>query len=258
MDAGRRYLMSPIFILLILILICDRWRKEAANRFYYDQRDWNILKLLVKITAVLLAAGIVFWNWVERGGGRMIDEAVGLIAVLCFSMLVPLTAYSWLRALDCFFYIKRLEKHGYFLPKRKTDYGNDLRNMPRRQGYAEKGEIQRESIILAVLAWGAAAVFFFRGFFCCITWFETYEGAEEIILNAFLGAVCNTLVWIAIGFWYYRQRLESRFRDDAEPEDGRRQRRSIIAGITILHMLFLAAFVFQDFIFSFARWKLRQ
>lgn len=252
--------MIPILMLLILILILKRvsGREETANRFYYDQRDWNILKLLVKITAALLAAGIVFWNWVERGGGRMIDETVGLIATLCFSMLVPFTAYSWLRALDCFFYIKRLEKHGYFLPKRKTDYGNDLRNMPRRQGYAEKGEIQRESIILAVLAWGAAAVFFFRGFFCCITWFETYEGAGDIILNAFFWAVCNTLVWIVIGFWYYWQRLESRFRDDAEPEDGRRQRRSIIAGITILHMLFLAAFFFQDVIFAYTRWILRR
>ncbi len=258
--------MSPILILLILILICcSRGKEEAANRFCYDRRDWNILKMLVKITVVLLAAEIVFWNWVERGDGRG-EGTVALIAALYAGILVPFTAYSWLRALDCFFYIKRLEKHGYFLPERKTDYENDLRNMPRRRGYAEKREIEGdtaerqnwESIILAVLAWGAAAVFFFRGFFCCIAWFETYEGAGDIISKAFFTAVCNTLAWIAIGFWYYRQRLESRFRDDAELEDGRRQRRSIIAGITILNMLFIVAFIFQNVIFSFTGRILRQ
>lgn len=153
-------------------------------------------------------------------------------------ILPILCAVTWIRALDCFLYFRRLRRYGYEVPEKKKLYSKTLENLPRTADFtcANSG-ISVESVLLALGSWLCSLGILFSA----IKFFLKFvtEGWWCVVPFGFILVIAG--VWCVQGIGYWHQRARSKFRDDVENDDGRRVRRHFVSGMVAMLILLAAS-----------------
>lgn len=205
---------------------------ENGRKIKYDRRTLKILLITTIVSAFMTGFGFFC----------MLSEARGTAVIMIIGLLVGggLFIYSGVNLIMGFCYIRRLEIHGYEIPYKKDDYGNDLRNVP-CVGRASCPEKRNQGS--RILFFLYAAVFLVANF-----WNVRYI----IYWHQLLGEIAVLLLVIMLlfdSFWgiyavlFYRQGNIQRYRDDVEFDENRKERtpleKGVVDGIIILGIILL-------------------
>ena len=143
-------------------------------------------------------------------------------------------------------YMKRLEKYGYKAPERKKLYHG-------RQDLLERFEVSlpnvnkwhSESVILACVSWVAGV--------CCLPYpfyvWQSYPDMDIILIIMMFPVVC----WAVMGFYYWRQRDQLKYKDDVELDDKRKTRQNLADGLVTIFVCAALSVLYSDIIYNWAK-----
>lgn len=219
-----------------------RWEKEPFC-IKYDLSEKNRSKCALIVLSVMTVlpyaliflesfymdrwmanlAAYPFLSWI-RGFYQRITEGV-LIFVAGSMYFAPMILFAvvvdYLRGTQ---YLKRLERHGYTIPYKKSDYSNRLDLLPRdnKKACAYKPSGSRDSlllcnvcIVIAILLLVSSTFLFIIGNGCL--------GRTRYLLFAIWNVF--TLVTIGLSVSYYFESDDTKYRDDVEIDPSRKERR---------------------------------
>lgn len=162
-----------------------------------------------------------------------------LVLVVALAALV-ITLLLWADHGKCICYLKRLRRNGYEPPEKKSDYKYRICKLNRVEDVPDSMEdCCKDSIILAGLCWAVAGGLVFRVIY--FTWkYRDYLDAVDLCMFGFgFMLIC----WIVVGCCYWKQRINSKFRDDINPDMNRKLRVNLMSGVGfIVAMVILSGF----------------
>lgn len=139
------------------------------------------------------------------------------------------------------FYLQRLKKYGYEIPQDKQVYHENLKLLPKMEntGQTPPG-ISYGSIVLAVVTGMVAA-----GLIAYDIWFWGQYSFVGTDIRLFEGILCSgTLLWLLYIVSYAMQISSKKYKNDVEIDANRKNRKSLISGLTnIAGWLALTIFV---------------
>jgi len=210
----------------------------------YDKTEQKIFLIAALICTPGLPLGLLFLftEW-----GAVVP--VLYLILMYFSPIVAIAA--WFGYLDSRFYFGELEKHGIDLPvhkKNPAEYDRFVMQINEAQKNftnAPKVEpFEKSSMILAGIAWVIAAghllwLFWYAGHFAKLGM------GGEIGFMIFVGLLV-TAGWGGGGYFYFRQRSNTLYKNDGDPYPGKKIRANLAKGIlTMLVMLCITSAGFR-------------
>lgn len=210
--------MKLIFILLIYCIVKSWNQQKTSNCIAYDLLDQKrSLGISAICTAIYLFFAVVMRAWTSG----VLDLDVAIYSVAGAPIFFVACVVSWLIYLDIALYLKRLKKHGYDVPADKRQYHNSLLALPRTlPTYQETLGNSMESIL-------AAAAFLLTSIGVVVSAASLYIKYAAFDIKYF-GLFGNTLLLsygLIRAFMFWRQRLNSKYRDDVEMDKNRKQRK---------------------------------
>ena len=152
-------------------------------------------------------------------------------AFLLLIFLAPVTLACWAAYADSLLYIRRLEKWGITVPYIK---GEQLIPPPSVSILPGEGPVCRESVILSSIAFSVCAGIVIWALLHILHFILLGDGGDGCFTAAIFG-IPLILAWLCGGFVYYHQRLNSLYRDIADPLPYKKVRTRFVNGIlTIL------------------------
>lgn len=243
--------MEVILLLIMLLFVMRNILQKPKNdkeryKIRYDLRNKKQLFVVaVLFTSVSVILGIVIFF--SSSGEKWSAEwaAVILIADVIVCPLAALAA--WLLFWDCCFYLKRLERYGYFPPENKKEHDGLLNNLDRKKAEKDNDSqsenalnagtkrvndgsghlYSKESVILSVCAFLCGIVILG----CAVYFLWEWNILGENAYFMFDILVMLAVLWGVGSFVYWRQRNIAKYRDDVEMDDNRRQRQNLVSGI---------------------------
>ncbi|MBE5865064.1 MAG: hypothetical protein E7292_02465 [Lachnospiraceae bacterium] len=227
-------LIGVVFVWGIKEHLTPKDKKGRAFIIQYDERDKKrLLGVAVAVTVVQLFVVL---------GMLLASEGVLAVEAGDFCMFLSLatgflTFVVWLVYFECLGYLKRLKRNGYEVPGKKKDYNMQVCNLPRKEGILLHNEINRESVVLAVLCWLVAAGVFITaiGF-----WLE-YQVIKDMVKICMVLFGIMFICWMVIGYCYWIQRLNSKYRDDVNIQSDLKIRVHFLAGFTFILAMILVS-----------------
>lgn len=212
-----------IRILAFLELLVNK-SSEDGRKIKYDGRDFKVLLTMSIVSAIFMTVGIFC----------MLSEVRGTEVIMLLGIYVGggLFLFSFINLLIGFCYIRRLKAYGYDIPYKKGDYDNDLQNVPRAD---TSGSPKTENIGSRLLCYFYAVVFLLanawniRYIRYMIRWYYPCLDSSVIIVPCIM--ILFDLFWGISAFLFYRQADTKKYRDDVEPDDGRKKRKPVEKGI---------------------------
>ncbi len=197
----------------------------------YDQMDMKIGLMVAIICTIASVVTIVMMSLsiLDRMNARL-TAVIVIGGIYCWPLL---SIVGWRLFFSSFAYMKRLKQYGYKAPERKKTYHG-------RQDLLERFEVSPpdvnrwhpESVILACVAWIAGVGSLPYPFY---VW-KCYPDMEGVLGMMLFPVVC----WVVMGFYYWRQREQLKFKDDVELDEKRKNRQNLVDGlVTILVCIFL-------------------
>jgi len=229
-------LQISIYFILLVAGIINHFnpsdKKGTNQQIKYDLEDKKKMFKSAVILTCLLILALLLSVFLDSSSGKWWLIGVEALAIFIGS---PLVIALWVYYVDCVFYLKRLHRHGYEIPERKKDYDDKQLSQLKRIEGEQKG-ITKESVVLAVICWIIAVGLAMRA---VVFWWE-YRTIQDMVMFCMVVFGMLVVCWIVFGICYWRQRLNSKFRDDVEPDTERKLRVSVSCGLGfIVFMVFL-------------------
>ncbi len=188
----------------------------------YDRLSAKILKWTGIFCAVLFVLG----------GVMLLGEIDGteLLMLVCLYMGGGVGIVSALAFIGSIFYFKRLEKYGYEIPYKRSEYARLLRNVPRNPAAKQeeqKSLCSKESKILA----GISLILFVVCVGMDIHYYITWSFMGENCSTLFVLTLLFYCIWLIFALVMYKQSNPLKYRDDVETDMTRKERLSIEQGL---------------------------
>ncbi|MBR5420555.1 MAG: hypothetical protein IK115_05345 [Lachnospiraceae bacterium] len=173
----------------------------------------------------------------------LLAESLAPYAYLLLVFLIPVDICCWAGWVDSLQYIRRLGKWGIEVPEVK---GDQLIPPPLATELPEDGEVCTHSVILAGLAWAVCAGIVIWAFLHVRHFAPLGIGADARFAAAIFG-VPLFAAWMIGGLVYFRQRLNSLYRDEADPLTFKKVRTRFVSGcVTISICLLITCFLLHS------------
>ena len=205
------------------------------TKIKYDKNFQRACLVLMILTgAILLLYGIL----------TLIDSVhpldVGTLLAILISVSIasiPMFPLFLVLYLDATFFLKRLKKNGFKVPKNKKDYGDDLSRLPRTE--IAENRYADDSRRAAIIALAVYVIVLICDMLFLHKWMQ-YEIDDAKVMFCLLMAF--HLIFPAAAYSFYRQRDTQKFVDEVDIRtNGRKVRSSIMGAIgTLLVLAFLA------------------
>lgn len=170
-------------------------------------------------------------------------EAMLVVWGVIFSTILGLS--MWGCFLSCLGYLNRLKKHGYQVPADKKMYQGRLVRLERMEAAVPvPKQHNRESMTLAAVSLITAVCFLGVSVYI----WQAYPD-NEFPFGCMLGMVA---CWLLLGFYYWRQRISSKYRDDVEPGDTRKVRQNVVNGLITIVVCILLSVLYSQVIYAMA------
>ena len=249
-------MLSCFGLILIWMLIqFDEWNKkkkvvECKRKYYvdtvtfikYDIPSVKRYKLATVISAVFTVFGIAM---IYSDGSIVSDVNLGLFIILFFVGLfvgIPLFIYFLYRTLSGMAYLKRLEVHGYEIPRDRCIYHNMLEHLPKVDSLEQEEHKKqfwgsKTSKLLLIVSIGVAV--FMLG--CTIYYISKWYYIGEDAMALFVLQLIEDAFWIWPICTFYKQMNMQKYKDDVELDGSRKNRFDIVNGLAIILILGLIA-----------------
>lgn len=200
------------------------------KKIKYDQRDKKRSLVLAIIFTAFAFAALFLAVWEPEVSAEM-----GAWLIL-FIVIAPIWCVScWIHFIDICFYLKRLTKYGYEIPRRKGEYGADLNCLPRTAEERTVFGNSKESMALAALCFCCAAGFLL----CTLCFLPRYSHMSLSPFSFCFGFMISAvLLWVLGGVHYWKQRIRAKYKDDVEREEQKRTRTPLVSGVVAILVLF--------------------
>lgn len=200
----------------------------ADKTIKYDVRTLKILFVTTLFSAFMAVAGFYCMAYEVRG--------IGLEIMILGFLFAGIFLYAGVNFLMGLSYLHRLKVYGYEIPRKREDYGNDLRNVPCLGRTTSRSEGKdRGSMVLCLLY---AAVFLLVNTWN-IRYFIEYhrliDNSAEIFLVIML---LFDLFWAIYAVKFYRQGNLQKYRDDVEIDENRKERTPFEKGLLDCAIIF--------------------
>lgn len=234
-----------ILLLLFLILLLNK-SSEDGTKIKYDGRDFKVLLTMSIVSAIFMAVGIFC----------MLSEVRGTEVIMLSGIYVGggLFLFSFINLVTGFCYLRRLKAYGYEIPYKKGDYDNDLRNVPRADTIVRP---KIENIGSRLLCYCYAVVFLLANAWNIRYVRLWYPCLDHSVIVVACVMILFDLFWGISAYLFYRQADTKKYRDDAEPDDGRKKRKpvekGIVEGIILLGIMIVVKMLtvqFSEFMFQ--------
>lgn len=188
----------------------------------YDRSTNKILLITTIVSGLLVMVGLfcLFLNIDGTelimlagigGGGLFLFSGLNLFAGLC--------------------YIHRLQIYGYEIPYKKSDYNDNLQNVPhvnRQFGAETKKNIEsRILFFLYIIVYLMANVW---NMYYIVHWYKYVDSNATFLF--FVQFIFDSY-WLISASIFYRQRNTEKYRDDVELDAARKERTSMEKGIIV-------------------------
>ena len=194
----------------------------------YDNRTNRILWITTIISGLLALTGL--FSYFLHIRGMLLFMLAGIFGAGLFLV-------SGLHLFAGLCYIRRIKFHGYEIPYRKSDYDNNLQNVPRKNGQVfDETKKNIESRILCFIYLIVYLLVNFWNIYYIVSWYK-YVDSNAIFL------LCVQLIldfyWLISAIIFYRQRNIEKYRDDVEMDAGRKKRTPIEKGMITCAILLI-------------------
>lgn len=215
---------------------------ECGTNIRYDGKSIKILQITTIVSALLFVMGIFL----------LMTEVPGRELIMLIGLFVggTLFLFSFINLLVGLCYIRRLKSHGYEIPYKKEDYGNDLRNVPcagMASGSETKSAGSRILCILYALVFLLANVWNVR---YIIRWYP-YGGDIAVVLLVIM--LLFDAFWGISALLFYRQEDTAKYRDDVEMDEKRKERKPLEKGIVSGIIVFCIMVIFKTMVVQLER-----
>lgn len=209
----------------------------------YDKQDYKI-SLFVAGTVTIGTVLLYFL----LASDTMPDNTITAFLYLLEMISPMIVLVCWMYVLDIYTYLYRLKKHGYDVPPHKKIYGYRLGNLSRSKECVTS-ENSRESMTIAGICFVCAVAI---PLWILGMWMEyDYHLLQNIKNQGYVILFAVLAVWLAEGIRYWKQRTNTKFRDDVELDDSRKQRKQIADGMGEIFALFGFTFLLPTVIMHF-------
>lgn len=212
-----------IFLILYLV-VKSKWSSKKSFLIQYDCRDKKSFFLLAMVFSVCT---IIFIGISRFPIFKKADDIITIIIILGIPFFFLAAFISWIIYVDAVFYLQRLKKYGYQLPNDKKEFSRQLENLPKVTVEQNRNiELSYESMILAVISMAITIGILVN--IGCFFFQYRQTGLEWI---GFWGELPLVLYWLLRTVFWWKQRLYSKYRDDVEIDETRKQRKHLISGL---------------------------
>lgn len=203
---------------------------------------------------VVSTAVFAIWNFLLWFGTGIlarihISPVLEAVILLGFWPDCILTIGLWTKYLDAVFYLRRLKKYGYEIPRDKQVYHQNLKLLPQMEntGQTPSG-INYGSIVLTVVTGMVAA-----GLIAYDIWFWVQYSFVGTDIRLFEGILCSgTLLWLLYMVSYAMQISSKKYKNDVEIDADRKDRKSLISGLAnisgLLALTIFTVWVIKSFV----------
>ena len=242
-------------ILIWMLIQFNEWNKEkrvveCKRKYYvdtvtyikYDIPSVKRYKLATVLSAVFAVLGIAM---IYSDGSIVSDVNIGLFMIFFFVGLfvgIPLFIYFLYRTLSGMAYLKRLEGHGYEMPRDRCIYDNMLEHLPKvdslEQEEHKKQFLGSKTSKMLLIVSICVAVFMLG---CTIYYISKWYYIGEDAMALFVLQLIEDAFWMWPICVFYKQMDMQKYKDDVELDGNRKNRFDIVNGLGIILVLGLIA-----------------
>ena len=200
------------------------------NKIKYDKRDRSLFLALGIIITIIVVISLILMNT------KIIEElaasVIGVMIVLCFTVLPVIALAAWVMFADSHTYLKRLKKYGYIVPDNKKEYECSLEVLMTAPIKTFEDE-SKESKLLAFVSWIVAVTMVGYSIFLTIRFSHMLENVAFFIIVS----IALAMFWLVFGFSFWKQRRRDKYKDDVEINSNLKPRKHLVEGITTIIIL---------------------
>lgn len=227
------------------------FQHRSNNAIKHDLRERRFSFIGAVVCSILAGVNIAILN---TDTDMFSSDLLAVLAILSGVILPPAALVLWLFWFDCISYLRRLKKHGYMLPKNKKEVDNGLAGL--RGGIADmenntEGKCT-ESIALTMICF-IISIAILISTVCFFLQYNRFLSAGNMIIFGVVH-IAMFLVWLGLGLRFDRQSDNSKYKDDVEPDAGRKPRTSIEEGILLIIVLSVITFLVSYSLYSAAHY----
>ena len=219
-----------------------KYKTDTVTYIKYDIPSVKRYRLAMVFSAVFTVLGIAM---ICSDGSIVSDVDLGLFVILFFVGLyvgMPLFIYFLYHTLSGMAYLKRLEKHGYEIPRDRCIYDNMLEHLPKVDSLEQEEHKKqflgsKTSKMLLIVSICVAVFMLGCTIYCISKWY--YIGEDAMAL--FVLQLIEDAFWMWPICVFYKQMDMQKYKDDVELDGNRKNRFDIVNGLGIILILGLIA-----------------
>lgn len=208
------------------------------QKIKYDKRDKKRAFILAIIFTVILVVLSIL---------RVLDMDISselLTLILITFMVVPIiTLAGWFHFADVCLYFKRLRKYGYDIPENKSEYRENLRDLPKVSEKVSSQSWNKESAFLSMISFLCAV-----GFLIAAILIISKYSINLITVLGIAVMFLVVFVWLGAGFVFGKQCSNQKYKDDVEIDENRKSRIHLVNGLLFAVIMFSTSFFAFDII----------
>ena len=195
----------------------------------FDKKTNKITRIIMIISGICSIIYLTLFVLPER----ITDNLDSLIVpvVLVGNAVVPVFLISFFVYINSAVYLKRLENNTFKVPDKKSDYNNNLENLPRTE--IVENRYANDSNIAFYISLVVYIIFLVLDIIYLITWNKYEKGAVAL----FIALIIGHFIYMVIGLLLRRQRNTDEYVDDVDIRNGKKTRMSLVRFITLLLVL---------------------
>lgn len=213
-------------------------KKGLEQTLRYDLRDVKRTRKIALCSTVVF--GVIMALFLVLNSGLIVTVYWDSLVLVAALATLVISLFLWADHGNCICYLKCLRRNGYEPPEKKSDYKYRICKLNRVENV--QGSIEgccKDSIILAGLCWTVAGGLVLRAIY--FTW--KYRDYLYTVNMCMFGFGFMLICWIVVGCCYWKQRINSKFRDDINPDMNRKLRVNLMSGVGfIVAMVILSGF----------------
>lgn len=219
-----------------------KYKTDTVTYIKYDLPSVKRYRLAMVFSAVFTVLGIAM---ICSDGSIVSDVDLGLFVILFFVGLyvgMPLFIYFLYHTLSGMAYLKRLEVHGYEMPRDRCIYDNMLEHLPKvdslEQEEHKKQFLGSKTSKMLLIVSICVAVFMLG---CTIYYISKWYYIGEDAMALFVLQLIEDAFWMWPISVFYKQMDMQKYKDDVELDGNRKNRFDIVNGLGIILILGLIA-----------------
>ena len=195
----------------------------------FDKKTNKITRIIMIISGICSIIYLALLVLPERITDNL--ESLIVSVVLVGNAMFPVFLISFFVYINSAIYLKRLENNTFKVPDKKSDYNNNLENLPRTE--IVENRYANDSNIAFYISLVVYIIFLVLDIIYLITWNKYEKGAMAL----FIALIIGHFIYMVIGLLLRRQRNTDEYVDDVDIRNGKKTRMSLVRFITLLLVL---------------------